>query len=64
MTKAASERTTYTENGRLDEVVVAGAHLERMDTDRWFLLLTRADGSELGVWFEGNVTLTEERPND
>ena len=65
MTKAASERTTYNDDGTLDEIVVAGgAHLEHMDKNRWFLLMTRRNGSQIAVWFKGDITVTEERPND
>lgn len=65
--RPVDERVTYDDRGQLDEVVTAGgAHLERMSggdkRGRWFLLMQRADGSEFCVWFEGAVTLTEERP--
>ena len=39
-------------DGELDEVVAAaGAHLERMGKNRWFLLLCHADGTDTAIWF-------------
>jgi len=39
-------------DGRLDEVVASkGAHLERMDDNRWFILFEHEDGSETAIWF-------------
>jgi len=56
------EHVTYDQRGKLDEVFVTGsAHLERMDQNRWFLSMTRKDGTSTAIWFEGKVTLTEER---
>lgn len=61
------ERVEYDDHGHLDEVVTGGgAHLEAMDADsrggvRWFLSMTRADGSEVCLWIDGRVTLQEER---
>lgn len=50
------------EQGELDEVVTdGGAHLERMDDDRWFLECHRSDGSSYVVWIHGKVVLEEER---
>lgn len=49
-------------DGNLDEVVTdGGAHLERMSNKRWFLSMSRADGSSYAAWFKGKITLTEER---
>lgn len=60
------ERTDYDERGLLDEVVTnGGAHLERMSGNdkrgKWFLSMRRADNSEFCVWFDGAITMTEER---
>ena len=53
---------THDDKGRLDEVVVeGGAHLEHMDGNRWFLSMTRADGTSFAIWFTGKITMTEER---
>lgn len=50
------------ERGELDEVVTdGGAHLERMDRDRWFLNCVRSDGSSYALWIHGKVVLEEER---
>lgn len=47
-----SDRVDY-KDGELDEVVAtAGAHLERLDKNRWFLLLCHADGTETAIWFD------------
>lgn len=58
-----SERVLFDDHGKLDEIVTCGrgAHLERMDKNRWFLNLERADGSSIAVWIDGSVTLFEER---
>ena len=59
-----SERVTYDDMGGLDEIVVhGGAHLERMDEDRWFLQLIRSDdcGGSFCIWFHGKIVMTEER---
>ncbi|MBK4215102.1 hypothetical protein JJJ17_04095 [Paracoccus caeni] len=57
------ERATYNDKGKLDEVFTTGsAHLERLSKKNWFLSCERADGSSLAVWFEGMITMTEERP--
>lgn len=57
-----SNRVTYDDKGRLDEVVTdAGAHLERLSRDTWFLSMERSDGSSFCVWFHGHAVLTEER---
>lgn len=57
-----TERVTFDERGRLDEIVTTGgAHLERIGKRRWFLECTRADGSSVCLWFRGEVTMTEER---
>ena len=63
MTKAI-DRVTFYEDGSLDEIVAGDAHLEHMDKNRWFLLMTREDGSQVAVWFKGKITMVEERPND
>jgi uncharacterized protein YodC (DUF2158 family) len=56
------ERMTYGDDGTLDEVVVTGgANLEHLDENRWFLSMLRADGSEFCLWFDGKITMTEER---
>lgn len=56
-----NERITYTEKGKLDEAVTNGpAHLEFLGKKRWFLSLTRSDGTELRIWFQGKITLVEE----
>jgi hypothetical protein len=47
------ERLTHDERGRLDEVVIYGAatvHLERMGGRRFWLGITRPDGSQLAIW--------------
>lgn len=55
-------RIQYDDECRLDEVVTdGGAHLENLDDDSWFLSCRRSDGSEFCIWFEGRITLTEER---
>jgi hypothetical protein len=46
---------------KLDEVVAGGAHLEHMGGNHWFLSMRRDDGSEFCVWFDGKITMTEER---
>lgn len=57
-----TERVTYDERGRLDEVVTTGgAHLERIGKRRWFLEMQRADGSSVCLWFRGEMGF-EERP--
>jgi len=39
-------------DGRLDEIVSSrGAHLERMDKNRWFLIFYHDDGTETAIWF-------------
>ena len=56
-------RVEYDDKGRLDEVCTdGGAHLERMDKNRWFLSCSRADGSSFAIWIHWKVVLTEERP--
>jgi hypothetical protein len=46
------DRTEFNEDGTLDEVVAAaGAHLEHMSGNRWFLLLCHADGTDTAIWF-------------
>jgi hypothetical protein len=56
------ERVNYDSKNRLDEVVTAGGcHLERLDSNRWFLNCVRKDGSEFCVWIHGKVVMTEER---
>ena len=58
-----TDRVEYDENGQLDEVVTdGGMHLERLSEKGWFLSGHRKDGSEFCIWFEGKVTLIEERP--
>ncbi len=55
-------RVEYDKAGELDEVVTnGGAHLERMGKRSWFLNCIRADGSAVCVWFDGKVTMVEER---
>jgi hypothetical protein len=45
------DRIDY-QDGDLDEIVAArGAHLERLDKNRWFLALYHADGTETAIWF-------------
>jgi hypothetical protein len=56
-----TDRVTYDDHGNLDEVVAGGSHLENMDRDRWFLSMTREDGSQFCVWFTGDITMIEER---
>jgi hypothetical protein len=56
-----TDRVTYDDHGNLDEVVAGGAHLENMDRNRWFLSMTREDGSQFCVWFAGEIASTEER---
>lgn len=47
------DRVTFTEKGRLDEVVASrGAHLEHMGGNSWFLSLLHADGTETAIWFD------------
>ena len=56
-----NERTTYHQD-ELDEVVVdGGAHLEYMGGSHWFLTMTRSDGSQFCVYFDGVITHTEDR---
>lgn len=61
-------RVEYDDNGHLDEIVTdGGAHLECLDRDKkggkdWFLSCRRADGSSVGVWIYGRVSMMEERP--
>jgi len=51
------------EDDELDEVVTnGGAHLERLDTDFWFLECHRSDGTSVALWIRGRVTMEEERP--
>lgn len=39
-------------DGELDEIVASkGAHLERLDKSRWFILFEHEDGSETAIWF-------------
>jgi hypothetical protein len=46
-----TDRTEF-KNGKLDEIVsTAGAHLERMGGNRWFLSFQHADGTETALWF-------------
>lgn len=42
-------------------VTDGGAHLEHMGGKSWFLSMERKDGSEFCVWFDGKITMTEER---
>ena len=52
---------TYDDNGQLDEVFTdAGAHLERMSKDTWFLSMERSDGSSFCVWFHGKPVMIDE----
>lgn len=58
-----TNRVEYADDGQLDEVVTdGGMHLERLSERGWFLSGHRKDGSEFCIWFEGKVTLIEERP--
>ena len=58
----SDDRVTRDDKNELDEIVVTGiAHLERMDRNKWFLSLTRKDGSSVCVWFSGKIELVEER---
>lgn len=38
-------------NGKLDEIVGTGAHLEHMGNGRWFLEIEHADGTSTALWF-------------
>lgn len=39
-------------DGKLDEIVsTAGAHLERIDKNRWSLIFYHANGTETALWF-------------
>lgn len=50
------------DDGSLDEIVTnGGAHLEHMGDDSWFLSCVRSDGTSFCVWFEGRITMMEER---
>lgn len=56
-------RVEYDDDDNLDEVVTdAGMHLERLNNKRWFLSGHRSDGTEIVIWFKGDVTMVEERP--
>lgn len=47
-----TDRVDFTDKGTLDEVVSsAGAHLEHMGGNRWFLIFQHADGTETAFWF-------------
>ena len=49
--ESAKDRVDFI-NGKLDEVVSSrGAHLERIDHSRWFLIFYHADGTETAMWF-------------
>ncbi len=56
-----TDRIQLNPDGSLDEVVAGGAHLEHMGGKIWFLAMTRADGSEFVVTFQGKIVATEER---
>lgn len=46
------DRTEFNKDGTLDEVVAAaGAHLEHMNGNRWFLSFEHADGTSSAFWF-------------
>ena len=48
--------------GPIDEIVCHGsAHLEQLDTNRFFLSMVFADGSEHCVWIKGKITYEEGR---
>lgn len=57
-----TDRIEYDDDGGLDEIVSPAAHLERMDADRWFLVISQSDGKEVCIWFRGHVTHHEIRP--
>lgn len=47
-----TDRVTFDESGQLDEVVgTAGAHLERLGDNQWFLVFDHTDGSQSAFWF-------------
>ena len=49
-----TDRVEYDHDGELDEVVTdAGMHLERLDSETWFLSGARSDGSSIAIWFTG-----------
>lgn len=46
------DRVDFDDHGELDEIVSAsGAHLERMDKNRWFLEFMHEDGTSTAIWF-------------
>lgn len=46
------DRVATEADGRLDEIVAAaGAHLEYLGDNRWFLSMFHADGTETAIWF-------------
>lgn len=46
------DRVDFTDKGTLDEVVCsAGAHLESMGGNRWFLEFQHEDGTSTALWF-------------
>lgn len=61
----SGNRVTFYQDGTLDEVVTdAGAHLENLDKNRWFLSMKRSDGTDFCIWLKGRITLTEERADN
>lgn len=47
-----TDRVTFDDSGQLDEVVgTAGAHLERIGDNQWFLVFGHTDGSQSAFWF-------------
>lgn len=60
-------RITYVKDDNgvewLDEICSnAGAYMEAMDDDEWFLSFQNLDGTEYCAWIKGRVTMVEERP--
>ncbi len=52
--EGSRDRVTFL-GGRLDEVCgSAGAHLEHMGDDRWFLIVDHDDGSQTALCFSSN----------
>ena len=58
----SGERVQRNDDGSLDEIVGAGlTHIEHLGGNRWFLAIGFADGTEHCLWFNGKITLEEER---
>lgn len=59
-----TDRVTFDDSGELDEVVsTKGAHLERIGTNRWFLIFDHADGSQSAFWFTSRSLCKEKGEN-